>query len=174
MSDRSYVIPKAEVRKSSIHGKGLIATQRIVKGEIVAIKGGSVMDYGAMKKVEDKIEESYIQIEENFFIGATKKQDVKGNKLFMNHSCEPNVGIRGQITFVAIRNINEGEELTYDWAMENDGSREGWTLRCNCNKTTCRKIITGDDWRSGELQRRYGEYFSSYLSARANQRKRSD
>jgi len=38
--------------------------------------------------------------------------------MFLNHSCEPNVGILGQIIFVAMRNIDSGEELTIDYALK--------------------------------------------------------
>lgn len=34
--------------------------------------------------------------------------------MFLNHACEPNVGIQGQIVFVAMRNVAAGEELTLD------------------------------------------------------------
>ena len=165
----SYISPKAKVRASPIHRGGLFADEPIRKGEIVAIKGGHVMDYETLKEVEDEIEESYIQIEEDFFIGSVKKSEVMGNKLFLNHSCDPNLGIRGQITFIAIRDISSGEELTYDWAMESIGTTESLTLRCNCGSENCRKLITGDDWKRKDLQKKYGNYFSSYILTKIRQ-----
>ena len=35
--------------------------------------------------------------------------------MFLNHSCEPNVGVQGQIVFVAMRDVAAGEELTLDY-----------------------------------------------------------
>ena len=70
-------------------------------------------------------------------------------------------GVQGQIIFVAIRDIQAGEELTHDWAMTDDDTSE---RECNCGSPQCRKIITGqDDWRRKDLQEKYGEYMSWYL-----------
>lgn len=156
----SYRSPKAAVKKSFIHGYGLFAIKPIKKGEIVVIKGGHVFDEKTLKKVKNKIAESYFQIEDDFVIGPLKKSEVKENKLFINHSCNPNIGIRGQITLVALRNIKPGEELTYDWVMEDPGN---WKMKCNCGSKNCRKIITGNDWKNSKLQKKYKGYFSAYL-----------
>jgi len=162
----SYRSPKTIVRKSSIEGKGLFAKQPIQKGEVVAIKGGHILDEETFRNVQGKIEESYIQIGDKFYIGAIKRSEVRRNKLFINHSCEPNLGIRGQITFAALRGIQAGEELTYDWAMENFGA---WTMACHCGTKRCRQVITGRDWRDPKLQQRYRGYFSAYLQEKIGQ-----
>ncbi len=162
----SYLSPKTTIKKSPVHGRGLFALKPLKKGEIIAIKGGYIFNKKTLKKIENKIEDSYIQIEKNFYIGSIKKSQLKGNKIFINHSCDPNVGIRGQITFVAMRNIKTGEELTYDWAMENDEKAGPWSLKCNCKKKNCRKIITGNDWKRKDLERKYRNYFSSYILER--------
>lgn len=163
MPMKSFISPKAEVRTSSIHGKGLFAKSDIKKDEIVAIKGGHIFNAETLNSISNKIEESYIQIEHDFYIGAMKGSEVLANKLFLNHSCEPNVGIRGQITFVAMTNIKTGEELTYDWAMENDDGSESWQFECTCGRANCRKIITGNDWQKPELRQKYAGYFSAYI-----------
>ena len=80
--------------------------------------------------------------------------------IFSNHSCEPNIGVRGQIVFVAIRDVEAGEELTHDWAMTDD---DGYEMTCRCGAASCRGVVTGQDWRRPELQRKYGEYMSWYL-----------
>jgi uncharacterized protein len=40
--------------------------------------------------------------------------------LFINHSCEPNVGFAGNIVIVAMREVIAGEELTTDYALFDD------------------------------------------------------
>ena len=44
MSALSYLSPKAEVRPSAIHGRGLFAREPIAKGDIVCVKGGHIFD----------------------------------------------------------------------------------------------------------------------------------
>jgi hypothetical protein len=151
------------VRASPIHGRGLFAVRAIRRGEIVAIKGGHVMDRRGLARSPARAEESHIQIDDGFYIGAISRDEVPRNKLFINHSCEPNVGIRGQVTFVALRDVAAGEELTYDWAMEENRPAR---TRCACRTPSCRKVLTGQDWRLLALQRRYRGYFSAYLAVK--------
>jgi len=166
----SYITLKAWVRASAIHGRGLFARSSIRKGEVVAIKAGHVMDSRALARVKPRIAWSYIQIDDGFFLGAMRTAEVKRNKIWLNHSCQPNVGIRGQCVFVAMRAVRGGEELTYDWAMEED-SRE--VTRCACGSPRCRKVLTGRDWRRPDLQRRYAGYFSAYLAEKIRRRRRA-
>ena len=156
----SYLSPKTRVGTSPIEGRGLFARRRIRKGEIATIKGGHVYDARTLAKVKGRIAVSYIQIADRFFIGALTAAEVARNKIFINHSCAPNLGIRGQITYVALRDIGAGEELTYDWAMEEHGRTR--TL-CRCGARRCRRVLTGRDWMIPRLQRRYRGFFSSYL-----------
>lgn len=166
---QSYVSPKAKTMKSQIEGAGLFAIEEIKKGEIVAIKGGHVMGLKQRREVENEIEDSYIQIDHDYWIGALTNSEVQGNKMFINHSCEPNVGIIGQISFVAMRDIRKGEELTYDWAMEMDDGEGTWRFECKCNRPSCRKTLTSEDWKNKELHERYGDYFSAYILTKIRQ-----
>lgn len=170
MGIQSYITRKAKVRKSHIHGFGLFAVKLIKSGEIVAIKGGHIIREKMEERVPAAKDESYIQIEDKFYIGPIRRSEVKGNKLFLNHSCEPNVGIRGQITFVAMRDIEPGEELTYDWAMENAGGGN-WKLKCKCGSKLCRDVITGNDWKNPVLQKRYKGFFSVYIGEKVAKQK---
>jgi uncharacterized protein len=156
----SYLSPKTRVGPSPIEGRGLFARRRIRKGEIVAIKGGHVYDARELARVRRRVAASYIQIADGFFIGARTAAEVRRNKIFINHSCEPNLGIRGQIVYVALRDVAAGEELTYDWAMEENQPAR---TQCRCGARRCRRVLTGRDWRILRLQRRYRGYFSAYL-----------
>jgi SET domain-containing protein len=156
----SYLSPKTAIRPSTIEGRGLFARRAIRKGEVVAIKGGHILDRRGLARVRGKIAESFIQIADGFFIGAATAAEVKRNKLFINHSCAPNVGILGQIIFVAMRDVRAGEELTYDWAMEENTAAR---IECRCGAPTCRKILTGRDWTKPALRRKYRRYLSAYL-----------
>ena len=80
--------------------------------------------------------------------------------IFRNHSCDPNLGVQGQIIFVAMRDIQSGEELTHDWATTD---ADDYEMECKCNAANCRKIITGRDWRRRDLQKKYAGYLSWYL-----------
>ena len=155
---KSYISPKVRIAESKIHGFGMFAKTTISKGEVVFIKGGHIV-----RKSDLYFEEpisSYLPIDDQFFIGAVTKEEEDSIKLFVNHSCEPNCGVRGEITFVALRRIQEGEELTCDYAMIDN---EDYEFECNCGSSVCRKKITGFDWKIEELQIKYSDYFARYL-----------
>jgi uncharacterized protein len=157
----SYISAKAAVKESSIHGRGLFAIEPISKGEIVCIKGGHIFNREALEQVAQSIGPAEIQITDDLFIGPLTEVEREGSMIFSNHSCEPNIGVRGQIVFVAMRDIQAGEELTHDWAMTDDDAYE---MECRCGTRSCRKIITGQDWRRRELQHKYAGYISWYLA----------
>lgn len=160
----SWFNPKTEKRSSPISGRGLFARAAIRAGELVAIKGGVIMDSAALARIEHEISPAEIQIEDDLYIAPRCAAEVEANLLCLNHCCDPNVGVRGQISFVAMRDVLAGAELTIDYAMIDGDPAE--RMACSCGSSHCRKIITGDDWRRPELQRRYAGFFSRYLAAR--------
>ena len=160
MRNLSYISPKAIVKPSPIQGKGLFAGEPIQKGEIVCIKGGHIFDRQMLQEVSGSLGPAEIQIAEEFFIGPLSDAEREGSMIFSNHSCDPNIGVQGQIVFVAMRNIQAGEELTHDWATTDDDT---YQMACNCGTENCRKVITGQDWRRKDLQEKYRGYMSWYL-----------
>jgi uncharacterized protein len=166
MPNLSYISPKAAVKESPIHGKGLFAVEPFAKGEIVCIKGGSIINRQTLESMPPWFRAAEIQIADNLFIAPVKEEDRDGSMIFSNHSCEPNIGVQGQIVFVAMRDIAPGEELTHDWAMTDDDENEH---RCNCGAAACRKVITGQDWRREDLREKYEGYMSWYLVEKAKQ-----
>ena len=160
----SWFSPKTQKRASAIQGRGLFAREAISAGEIVAVKGGAIMDAASFALVRDQVSPAEIQIEDGLYIAPQSAEEVEANILCLNHSCNPNVGVRGQITFVAMRDIPAEAELTIDYAMIDGDPAE--RMACSCGARDCRRIVTGGDWRRWELQRRYAGYFSRYIQDR--------
>jgi SET domain-containing protein len=163
MSKLSFISPKAMVRVSRIEGRGLFAAEQIAKGEVVCVKGGHIFDRQTLLEVEGRLGPAEIQIAKDLFIGPLDEGEREGSMIFSNHSCDPNIGVKGQIVFVAMRDIQAGEELTHDWAMTDDDDYE---VQCNCGAHSCRKTVTGQDWRRKELQEKYRGFVSWYLTER--------
>ena len=157
----SYRSPKTVVRESEIHGRGLFAAESIPAGDVVCVKGGYVFDRRTLESMPDWYRAAEIQIGDDLFIGPSRAEERDGSMIFSNHSCDPNIGVQGQIVFVAMRNIEAGEELTHDWATTDDDSYE---FSCNCGSSTCRARVTGRDWQRPELQEKYKGFFSCYLA----------
>jgi len=166
MPNFSYRSPKTVVKDSPIEGRGLFATASIKKGEIVAIKGRYIFNRRTLCEVEETLGPAEIPIAEDFFIGPLHSEEREGGMLFTNHSCDPTIGIQGQIVFVALRDIEAGEELTHDWATTDDDTYE---LHCHCEARDCRGIVTGQDWRRKDLQEKYRGYMAWYLQRKIDE-----
>ena len=157
----SWISPKAHKGMSSrIVGRGLFATEQISAGEIVAVKGGHIVTTTQVRELPDPLPNSEIQIADGLHLVAVSPEEYEPVMLFINHSCEPNVGFAGNIILVAMREVIAGEELTTDYALFDDYDGQ---MTCRCNTASCRRVIDGHDWRRHDLQLRYHGYFSWYL-----------
>lgn len=157
---KTWRSPKIEVRNDTLAGRGVVAIQDINKGEIVAIKAGHIITREQIEQATADAGDLALQIDDDFYISPTTPDEVEDMSVFINHSCDPNIGFRGQVVYVAVRDIKAGEELCHDYSMERS---DDYVLDCHCGSSLCRGRITGNDWQLPELQERYGEYFSIYL-----------
>ncbi|WP_397209387.1 SET domain-containing protein-lysine N-methyltransferase [Nocardioides sp.] len=74
-----------------------------------------------------------------------------------NHSCDPNLGIRGDGDLVALRPIAAGDELTYDYSLtvpRNVFTRT-WHLACACGADRCRRDVGNVDTVPIDVLQRY-------------------
>ncbi len=159
-SAASYRSPKTQVRHSGTHGRGLFAIKDIDKGEIVSVRGGHILTDQMQRRIRKPKNYWGYPIADGLVLAPLTNRETDRVMMFLNHSCEPNVGILGQIIFVAMRPIRAGEELTIDYAMFGGYEQP---MRCNCQSATCRGVISNTDWKRKDLQRKYGNYFSSYI-----------
>ena len=72
----SFLSPKTEVRESKIHGRGLFATADIAKDEIVAVKGGHIVDRKTLReKITPRLGPVEIQIDDDLFIAPVTEEE---------------------------------------------------------------------------------------------------
>jgi hypothetical protein len=166
----TYFSPKVEKRESRIEGRGLFAKEPIGAGEVVVVKGGYVLTTAQRDRIGKTLGPAEIQITEDLFIGPVSKRQREGGMMHLNHSCEPNLGLQGQIVYVALRDIAAEEELTFDYAMTDDEPVE---MECRCGTPSCRRRITGRDWQKPEVQAKYDGYFSWFIQRRIDALKRA-
>ncbi len=156
-----FLSPLLEGRRIADRGgRGVFAKGRVQAGKLLAAWGGDVVDREWLRQAGHRLTRLAVQIDENLFLVPARQ----GPADWFNHSCAPNAGLRGQIVLVAMRDIEAGEEVCYDYAMS-DGSDYD-EIDCQCGALTCRGRITGEDWRDPDLMERYAGYFSPYLQHR--------
>jgi hypothetical protein len=158
----SYLSPKCSVVKAPEKGGHAVrAIEPLAAGEVVAVWGGRVVTTERMAALPQQYREHTVQVEEGLFLASLVPDDEAD---YINHSCDPNAGMSGQIVLVAMRPIAAGEEVTYDYAMTDGAAYDEFT--CACGAETCRGRVSGEDWRLPALWQRYKGYFSPYLQRR--------
>ena len=160
LNSESYVSSKVERREISDRGYGLFAKEFISKGEIVSISGGVIITKSQFEEIRNQGFDYAYHITEDLLICPLNPTD-PSDDWRMNHCCEPNCGLDGNIVFIAIKDIQKDEELTYDYCMTETNTE--YRMNLFCNRSTCRKVFSGDDWKIPEIQKKYKNYFSSYI-----------
>ncbi len=135
-----------EVRPSSIHGMGVFASRRIRKGtRIIEYTGERIpVKEGDRRYGEDDSPHPHVLlfvVDQHTVIDA----GVGGNEArFINHCCEPNceaVVAQKRVYIEALRTIQAGEELTYDYNLTRDSQDDAEMERryaCRCGAVGCR------------------------------------
>jgi len=151
--------PKAAVRETKLFGKGVLAVGDIKKGEIITDwTGGEIYIAQKCTDLPKNISDYAIQFEEHKWI------DTPHMGRFLNHSCEPNCGIRGLFQVVAMRDIKKGEWITFDYETTEDSD---WGMECKCGTKSCRKLIGAYRNMPPEVRKRYAGYISEWLVAKS-------
>ncbi|MDZ4722921.1 MAG: SET domain-containing protein-lysine N-methyltransferase [candidate division Zixibacteria bacterium] len=140
------------IRRSPIQGTGAFAKQRIRKGtQIIEYTGKRITPEEQDSLYDDdKMERHHtflFYVDENTTIDGSRGNN---QSRYINHSCDPNcVSLTddGRVFIEALRNIQPGVELTYDYAYIRTGryKKEWDTLyACSCGSANCRGTIM---WR---------------------------
>jgi hypothetical protein len=128
------------VKSSGIHGMGCYAADVIPTGIAIAEYKGEAIEYEEALRREDPCCANHSIYVFEMSAGRYIDAAVDGNSSrYINHSCEPNCRISredGRPVVVSLRNIQPGEELTYDY----DHAPE-FRMKCMCGSKLCRGQI---------------------------------
>jgi len=137
------------VRSSGIHAAGCFTLEPIKKGT-------KIVQYTGERILHDEADKLYEHLPYTYLFGTSDGDivvDGFGMAMYVNHSCEPNCeteeDIQGKIWISSMRDIDAGEELTYDYLLyEGDDDAP-----CSCGSKKCR----GSMYSPKELRRRKRE-----------------
>ena len=140
---------RIQVRLSGVHGKGVFALQPMAEGErIIEYKGQRITWPEALRRHPHNPAQPshtfYFHIDDKHVIDA----NVTGNAArWINHACAPNCQADetdGQVFIHALRDLQPGEELFYDYGLIID---ERYTPKlkqeyeCRCGSHKCRHTM---------------------------------
>ena len=134
------------VRRSPVHGHGVFAAQPLAEGEkLLEYKGERI----SWKEADNRHPHDPSQPNHTFFFQLENSDvidgGVNGNSArWINHSCDPNCEAREEkkrIFIYALRNIEAGEEINYDYGLVLDGKytrKIKAEYACHCGSKNCR------------------------------------
>jgi hypothetical protein len=146
-----------KVKRSKIHSTGVFASRDIKKGEKIIEYIGDKITKAEGDRRANIIHEKAKKNKKRgavYLFELNKKFDIDGNipsnkARFINHSCAPNCEAavsRGHIWISAIKDIEQGEELTYDYGYRFDDT-DWWEHPCRCGAKNCvGYIVDSEDW----------------------------
>ena len=145
---------KYHIGKSYIHGKGIILDKNVKKDEIIFRFTG--------KHVKNPPgpwhhEPNWLQV--GYFEWIIPEQGSAGE--YLNHSCNPNAGIKGNNTIVAIRSLKKGTEIVIDYALSE--TYPIWHMICKCGSRNCRKVVKPYQDLSVQRKEKYTKYTAKYI-----------
>lgn len=137
-------------------GLGLMANRLIKAGEWVADwTGGTVHRAKSRMRLPRSFRDHAIQFAPDRWI------DVRTGARLINHSCDPNCGMLGLFTVVAMRDVSEGEALSWDYEMSENSD---WRMHCRCGSPLCRGVIGAYANMPQHIRRKYGGFTSPWLT----------
>ena len=136
---------KLEVKQGA-YGQGTYAGEPMRSGQLILRFTGPFLRYK-----DTSVDTLALQIGPDLYIGESGGPDD-----FVNHSCDPNAGIRISGTTVelfAIRDIAVGEEIFFDYSTIMD--EDDFTMNCLCGSPGCRKKIADGKYLPEDVWRKY-------------------
>lgn len=149
MSRKNGSNPRLEVRRSGIQGRGVFALKRLRKGmNIIEYHGERI----SLKEESKRYDEARMKRHHTFLFEVDKNTSIDGavggnESIYINHSCNPNcesVNMDDRIYVEALKNIQPGVELTYDYRFEAEepvSEKDKKFYVCHCGAQKCRGTI---------------------------------
>lgn len=133
--------PKIALKKAGSRGRGVFAQEAIKRGSPIYLLSGEIVTFDeciVRIRAGEEAQDDSLQI------GYELDMILEGTSHFFNHSCDPNAGVRKISELVAIRDIEKGEEITFDYSatIGPNVTEKVWTLDCLCGAKNCRKIVS--------------------------------
>ena len=132
--------------KDSKLGKGLFSLQTFSKGASIIKINGEKLNFSDSLELGDK--ESYC-----LQVGIDDYIIPEAPFIYSNDSCNPNAGFNHKLELVALRRIETGEEICWDYSTSM--LERHWTMHCHCGSPYCRHLITDFDFLPKHTQKFY-------------------
>lgn len=118
-------------------GRGVFTRTDIAANTPIIRFTGPIVTGAELPHPSEPVFEHFTQIDTDLYMGPSGSFDD-----IINHSCDPNCGLKETaegLVCIAIRDIENGEELSWDYStLQNSG---WWSMTCQCHSPHCRGLI---------------------------------
>ena len=160
-NEKMYVQHTGDSRR----GFGCFARENISKGEVSRCLDARLLTKVEVAMLPQRYQGICYEVDDEHEMCPLDFDDLSA-EWYMNRSCNPNMATLPDLfTGIALRDIEPGEELTYDYATTDSRYAD---FECFCGAPNCRSIITGNDWMIPELQERYQGYFQKNIQEKVD------
>lgn len=150
---------KVEIRETQKYGNAVFAIDKIYTDEVIGVFDGKFCDGESAMKLptfEGFSPRHAVQCAPRVW----RDGKIDGIARYIAHSCDPNCGIKNYFEVVAMRDIEAGEEITWDYAMTEDSD---FRMDCRCGSRLCRGMVGAYSQLPDSVKERYKGYISEWL-----------
>jgi len=135
------------------YGKAVFAAEHIHPGDVILKFGGSVIPSKELPYPYEHEKDYFLQIGEDMYLGPSGDMDD-----YVNHSCDPNCGIKiqhNEVVLIAISFIKKGDQITFNYSttMNSDWGE----FRCSCGSSNCLDVVRNFITLPPLIQKKYLE-----------------
>ena len=129
---------------SLIEGLGVFANIGFRKGDLLSVLQGERISVPELKR---RYDEKILRPSDPLQVSPRVYVHLYAPFIRLNHSCDPNTAIVRETDLIALRPIDQGEELTLDyslteWTWPKFGRHREWRMPCACGSQACRGIVS--------------------------------
>lgn len=132
------------VKDSPVGGRGLFVDEPVKKGQRILTFDGPIISWD--EAVEGGRENHIVPVDINKYV------DIGERESLVNHSCDPSTGFSGSDTLIALRDLRQGDEITFDYSLV---TADGWAMDCRCGSENCRRKISDYSNLPEEIKEKY-------------------
>ena len=137
--------------KDTKNGRGIFTNKNFKNGDKILEFHGKFFTYEKLPTPYNEVEDHYVQIGKNLYMGPSGGIDD-----FLNHSCDPNAGLKidgRKVFLIAIKDISVGDEIVWDYSTTMD--EDDWEMDCECGSKNCRGRIRDFKYLPPNIQNKY-------------------
>eukprot|EP00301_Raphidiophrys_heterophryoidea_P022867 c6917_g1_i1.p1 GENE.c6917_g1_i1~~c6917_g1_i1.p1 ORF type:complete len:354 (+),score=50.47 c6917_g1_i1:106-1167(+) len=169
--------PKVVVKEDPSFGKGIFSVERIEEGEVIWWWDEEIehlFTYSRAELLATSGEEgawlkkySYF-VDEDLF-GSQPRDQPMDVAYYFNHTCNPNCWYDGDDKLVAMRTIEPGEHVAYDYATTETELSFHAGMQCLCGSENCRGVLTFREYRNSDWLAKFEAHCTDFIKRKAHE-----